>query len=301
MPKIAYVRKRFNLRTLDTIDQANAIIEEYAAQGFALTLRQLYYQFVARDLLPNTLRSYKNLGNVVNDARLAGRIDWDHIQDRTRNLMSIPHYENPQHAIQRARDRYEIDRWEHQEYRPEVWIEKDALVGVIEQVCDKYDVPYFSCRGYTSQSEMWRAAQRLQRHAERGQTPVVFHLGDHDPSGKDMTRDVLDRLQLFMGGVDLHRLALNLDQVHEFKPPPNPAKVTDSRVAAYISEFGHDSWELDALEPRVMSDLIEQHVKGLINEEQWNEDDERWNEQRDLLSAASSRWDKVEKFLKRKE
>jgi hypothetical protein len=199
MPKICYIAKRFNAEHQGLITLANSIIEDYHAQGYDLTLRQVYYQMVARDVIPNTMQSYKRLGGIIDDARLAGLIDWTAIVDRTRNLRSLSHWEDPAEIISSAASSYRIDKWANQSYRPEVWVEKDALVGVIGQVCERWDVPYFSCRGYTSSSEMWAASQRLKRHARKGQTPIIFHLGDHDPSGKDMTRDITSRLELFMG------------------------------------------------------------------------------------------------------
>jgi len=157
MPKIQYKHVQFKKSSLEIIAQAEAIINEYAGQGFSLTLRQLYYQFVARDLIPNKQTEYKRLGNVINEARLHGAIDWDSIVDRTRNLAAWRHEESPESALRRLAMNYGIDRWANQKVRPEVWIEKDALIGVIEGVCADLDVPYFSCRGYTSQSEMCRA------------------------------------------------------------------------------------------------------------------------------------------------
>jgi hypothetical protein len=77
-------------------------------------------------------------------------------------------------------------------------IEKDALVGVIEDVCRQWDVPYFSCRGYASQSEMWGAGQRLLERIRSGRKVQVIHLGDHDPSGLDMSRDIRERLATFI-------------------------------------------------------------------------------------------------------
>lgn len=294
MPKIRYVDRRFSRTSLAMIAKANEIIAEYEQQGFALTLRQLYYQFVARDIIPNSVKSYKNLGSVINDARLAGLIDWNHITDRTRSLRGNSHWSTPGDIIESAAESYRIDMWARQSYRPEVWIEKDALVGVIEDVCRELDVPYFSCRGYTSQSEMWVGAQRIEKWARRHrQMPVVFHFGDHDPSGKDMTRDIVDRLALFMGGVKLERLALNMDQIDRYAPPPNPAKTTDSRYAGYIAEFGEESWELDALEPRVIADLIRKAVTALQDAAIWNEDMERWRTERKLLRAASANWSRL--------
>lgn len=294
MPKICYVERRFSAASAAMIKKANEIIAEYQAQGFQLTLRQLYYQFIARDIIPNNVKSYKNLGSVVNDARLAGLIDWDHITDRTRSLRKNSHWDTPGDVIQSAANGYKIDMWARQKYRPEVWIEKDALIGVIEDVCERLDVPYFSCRGYTSQSEMWVGAQRIARWAKNTrQTPVIFHFGDHDPSGKDMTRDIVDRLALFMGGVELKRLALNMDQIEQYAPPPNPAKTTDSRAAAYIAEFGNDSWELDALEPQVITGLITGQVEKLKDKEKWAEDEVRWTHEHALLVKAADRWDEL--------
>lgn len=241
MPKIAYKSVNFRSASLDIIHDANTIIVDYQAQGFDLTLRQLYYQFVSRDLFPdswidqttgskNSERSYKKLGDIINDARLAGMIDWDAISDRTRFLRSDSHWTSPASIIRSAAYGYNLDKWQGQEYRPEVWIEKDALVGVIQGICDRYDVPYISCRGYMSQSEMWATGQRFLSHIEYGQVPYIIHLGDHDPSGKDMTDDIWKRLELFTDGYEgdkfyVKRIALNYDQVEQYNPPPNPTKM----------------------------------------------------------------------------
>jgi len=167
---------------------------------------------------------------------------------------------------------YHIDKWEGQEYRPEVWIEKDALIGIIEGVCNELDISYFSCRGYTSTSEMWGAAMRHRALLKSGQVPFVIHFGDHDPSGIDMSRDIADRLELFTTvRVNMNRIALTWEQIEYFSPPPNPTKVADSRAAAYMRSFGTESWELDALEPRFLVDLIKDQVARLRDDKLWNE------------------------------
>lgn len=272
MPLIEYIYKDFRADALDLIRTANLIIEDYDAQGYKLTLRQLYYQFVSRDIIPNTEKSYKRIGSIINDARLAGLIDWEAIEDRTRFLRHSAHWDKPADIIKDAAMQFRVDKWEGQTFRPEVWIEKDALIGVIERVCAELDIPYFSCRGYVSQSEMWAAAQRYEDIATNGQTPVILHFGDHDPSGIDMSRDIKDRIKMFLGDAfDLKRIALNRDQIDQYDPPPNPAKMTDSRYIGYIREHGENSWELDALEPRVIESLIRDKVL-------WLRDDDRWNE-----------------------
>ena len=268
--RIAYIEKSFRASSLETITQAESIIEEYGRQGFVLTLRQLYYQMVARALVPNTQRAYKRLGKLMTDARMIGMISWRAIEDRTRALQGNSHWANPASIMESAVAGYRIDKWSTQPHRVEVWIEKDALVGVISGICSQLDIDYFSCRGYTSVSAMWKAGRRLRGYIRRGQIPVILHFGDHDPSGIDMTRDILERLSLFAEAwLQVSRIALNMDQVEVYDPPPNPAKLTDSRIEGYIALYGHDSWELDALEPQVIVDLIETHVLNLREEEAW--------------------------------
>jgi hypothetical protein len=286
--KIEYVTKRFNAASLAVIENANKIIAEYEAQGFELTLRQLYYQFVSRNLIPNTQKEYKKLGATINDARLAGLVSWTAIVDRTRSLAGNSHWETPADIVKACASQFQIDKWGNQEYRVEVWIEKDALAGIAERICRFLDVSYFSCRGYTSQSEMWVAGMRLKKYAEKhNQTPVIIHLGDHDPSGIDMSRDIADRLEMFMGGMEVNRIALNMNQVLKYNPPPNPAKITDSRATKYIKLHGGESWELDALDPKVLSDLIEKTVLSYRDEKKWKQAVREENEHKKELERVA--------------
>lgn len=267
MPKIKYKDINFRDRSLDLINWVNEIVETYSDQGYNLTLRQLYYQFVARDIIPNNQKQYDNLGELVNNARLAGLVDWYAIEDRTRNVRNTFHWQNPSSLLQSAAQQFNINKWENQPTHVEVWVEKDALVEVIGKPAEAYDVPYFSCRGYVSQSEMWAAARRIERKLNEHERAVIIHLGDHDPSGKDMTRDIEERIQTFLINdgyfgecFSINRIALNMDQIERYNPPPNPAKLTDSRCGKYIREYGYESWELDALEPSVLDNLISETI-----------------------------------------
>ena len=295
--KICYVEKRFQSKSMDIIDQANEIIAEYQEEGMSLTLRQLYYQFVARDLIENTMRSYKRMGSIINDGRLAGLIDWNSIEDRTRSLYGVNCQTGPWSAIRRAVWSYHEDRWANQSVIIEAWIEKEALSGVISRICSQYQVDYFACKGYVSQSELHGAAMRHRRYEEEGKNVIVLHLGDHDPSGMDMTRDIEDRLSLFGASTEVRRIALSMAQIEQYSPPPNPAKTTDSRSTGYIEEFGDSSWELDALEPRVLRDLIEAHVLAERDEDQWEIDEAAEQASKDQLEAISDNYHEVIQFL----
>lgn len=328
MTKICYVPWSPQGDTLRTVQQANDICATYAVQGYDLTLRQLYYQFVARGLIPNQDKSYKRLGEVVNNARLAGLMDWSYITDRTRSLASLQHWEHPREIVEDAAQDWRVDHWADQDVRVEVWVEKEALAGIVARAAQRWDCPWFACRGYVSQSEMWAAAQRVGRHIENGQPVLVLHLGDHDPSGLDMTRDMTERMRMFLlqdylnmhrqmcgavssrevskdmdarcGGrqhFELRRIALNMDQVQQYDPPPNPAKVTDSRAAEYIARYGEYSWELDALDPAQLNNLITDSIKAEIDTDRWDAMLKQQGRKRKALKAVSQRWDEVAAFL----
>lgn len=280
---IKYQTIKIGEKKLVMIERINKIITEYAKKGFtSLTLRQVYYQFVARNWITNEKNSYRHVAAALDDGRLAGLVSWTAITDKTRNLQKNSSWESAREIVQDCEGWYQLDRWKNQDRRIEVWIEKDALLGVISGICSELDVPYFSCRGYTSQSEMWSAGMRLARHVGNNQDPLIIHLGDHDPSGIDMTRDVEARLSMFArGAVEVKRIALNRAQVDKYKCPENPAKLDDPRANGYIAEHGRHSWELDALDPELLVKLIktevlkhrdEKKLKLVLKEEEVNKE-----------------------------
>jgi len=321
MARELFVDKNFQAKSMLIIQRARDVLDKYQAKGMTLTLRQLYYQFVGHDLFLdkyvrkggkwvkltdemkaagvvgtiNAEPNYDMLGNLISDARLAGLIDWDAIEDRTRFLRGHTVFGNPSECISRAAERYRIDLWKGQPIRLEVWIEKDALIGVVSDVCSRYDINYFACKGYASQTELYNAGKRIAwRRQHHDQDTLVLHLGDHDPSGMDMTRDNQDRLSLFAGDfVDVKRIALNMPQVERYDPPPNPAKLTDCRAGNYIAEFGDLSWELDALEPEVIAALIDDEVQLLLD----SGDDEP--SRRDMWEERQAQFDKDKETLQK--
>lgn len=294
-----FINKRFRQSSLNLIQASLRITNAYSDAGYSMSLRQLYYRLVATDVIPNTVRSYKNLGNLISNARLAGLMDWDIIEDRTRGRRGQSHWNSPKSMMETAANLYHIDKWQNQDCRIEVWVEKEALIGVLERACYKYDVDYFACKGYVSQSEQWAAGKRLHRYNRENQRVVVIHLGDHDPSGLDMTRDNDDRLSMFSyyGNIEIKRIALNWDQIEQYDPPPDPAKITDTRFANYCSEFGEESWELDALEPDVIVKLIEDQIIEYRDPDKWKVMIKKEVEEKELLKRINKNWVKVNGYL----
>ncbi len=329
MAKRLYRGKNFRPEARALIAHANRIIGEYQAQGLTVTLRQLYYQFVSQDLLPNKQENYKRLGDIINDARLAGLVDWEAIEDVGRYIRENPHWESPNDILDVCSRQFRYDTWADQPVRPEVWVEKDALIGIIAQAAKEEDCVGFSCKGYTSATSINLAARRILERCKVSQKTVILHLGDHDPSGVAMTGDVRDRIremlandwyrevmvpagkrerskfgQIFEdmeaagGGFEVERIALHMEQVEEYNPPPNPAKETDPRFKKYQAQYGDTSWELDALRPDVLVDLIQTNIHRHRDEELWDRAVERRDEAKEELRLMAKRYQQVARFTR---
>lgn len=357
MARIDYTGKEFTGERGLVIDLAANYCRTFAAQGYSLTLRQLYYQFIGDDSFPESWRekgagsgttkniekNYKRLGKLLSDARLAGYIDWNHIKDRGRGVKgTVSGMSDPSEAFEDLS--FFMNRWEGQDTIVEVWVEKEALLEVIGRAAWRWDAPHFACKGYTSQTAMWEAAQRIRGYIEGGHRVKIIHLGDHDPSGIDMTRDVEDRMTDFIafdlaqdlgvshtfgdrldgdpwleaidayginpfeerdhrvgvfseGVFDVRRIALNMDQVEAYNPPPSPTKITDSRAQAYIDVHGHECWELDALNPSQLDSLVQNAVSAEIDLDVRNELLAREREGQNTLALIGAHYDEVAAFV----
>ena len=268
---------------LASITQINEILTDYKDQGYTLTLRQLYYQLVSRNIIPNEDKEYGKLSYVLKEARMAGLVDWSSIEDRVR-VPKIPYWvSGVDNAIDDTISQYRLDRMLGQDTYIEVWIEKDALSSVFYRVTRKYGIRLMVNRGFSSTSAMYTAANRFKYN--QGDLHILY-FGDHDPSGLDMVRDIEDRMIEFNVDLSVTHCALTMDQVNQYNPPPNPAKVKDPRAKNYIATYGSVSWELDALQPSVLEALVDERIKELID----------WDTYRDMLEQEEVDIKELESF-----
>ncbi len=270
--KQQYMRIVFKGEKWALIHEINEIVDSYRAQGFMLTARQIYYKLVTKNIISNKEQNYKLITKLINDAKLAGYIDWDMIEDRTRAFRGRQRWDSAADILASARDSFHMDMWAAQATRVFAIVEKDALVGILGRACHNYDVPLLSARGYPSGTVLRDFVVNYVLPFSERQHIHVIHLGDHDPSGLDMTRDLSERIGMFCGGnvnISMNRVALNKDQIEEKQPPPNPAKLTDSRAQQYIAQYGRSSWELDALEPEYLDQIITNEITSYIDETMW--------------------------------
>lgn len=252
-----------------------------AASPGAMTLRQLYYRFVAADLIENTQYQYDYLGEAIKEARLDGEILWNWIEDRTRSTDAGDHkkvrhtkrLKDNFQAFEDTAENYYRPRWEGQKYYVEAWVEKEALAGVFESVCRGLKVVSFPNRGYTSITMLKEAADRIRRKGRmNGKEAVILYFGDYDPSGQDIERNIREKLnETFDVEVDVERQALTRYQIDKYELPPQPAKKTDSRYEQFVEEHGDMAVELDALPPDELRDLIRDGVNAYFDEEYYED------------------------------
>lgn len=284
--------KSFRNENRVLLGKINKVLDEYAAQGYRLTLRQLYYQLVVQNILENKQRNYAKLSRILGEARMSGLVDWDVIEDRIRVPIFPNQFESVAHGIDTLIRAYRLDRWQEQENYVEVWVEKDALSGVLEPITRKYHVRLLVNRGYSSISAMHEAAQRLQEREDEGKNCYILYFGDHDPSGEDMVRDIEERQREFgLTNLEVRKIALTINQVKEYKPPPNPAKMSDPRATGYVAEHGYVSWELDALPPKVLNELLVESIEELLDSEKYDSIVEKEKEDKEAMAKFAKHYE----------
>lgn len=329
MAKIRFRKISLSKSNKEKLNQINDIISEYQEDGYVLTLRQLYYQLVTRDIIPNIQSEYAKLSKLLKEGRMAGIVDWDAIEDRLRKPSSPASWSNPKSILNAALNQYQKPRMDNQKNYLEVWVEKDALSGVLKRITEKYHVPIMINRGYSSVSAMFDSYERFKTAFDNSQKIKILYLGDYDPSGIDMIRDIRDRIKEFFTAEDFKKelldnfeyknndeynifldsldkkynddletifseneihhiaydeyfekwfqesfivepIALTRNQIDLYKPPPNPAKKTDPRAKDFIKKFGATSWEVDALPPQVLNEILESSIVSHVDLEIYN-------------------------------
>ena len=270
--------KKISSQRLALLEQAQTIIDHYQTLEIKMTLRQLHYQLVKGNIIENTVREYKKLGELLIDARYNGLVDWDAIEDRLRVPTMHSAWDNIDDLVKSAIYSYRLPRWRGQRHYLELFSEKDALSSVLAPIADKWHIHFCVNRGYSSATAMYDLSKRIAGQLELGRMVKILYLGDHDPSGLDMIRDIHTRITEFLKPRDtlsaikglfqkleVVHIALTMPQIKKYNPPPNPARITDPRAKAYIAQFGNVSWEVDALKPEVMMAIVDKAIEQYVD------------------------------------
>lgn len=262
------------------IDATNKITSQYTTR---LTLRQIYYRLVASQVIENKQSEYKYLSKVLTEARLEKKVPFANIEDRTRvpDVEYCNYWTAREWLVGMIKDAYNsilgysIPKWYKQTTFVEVWVEKDALRGLFREVCRELEVTLVTCKGYPSITLLKESADRIKRERRSRAVDklVILYFGDYDPSGRDIPRNVEERLKTdFHINFELDLIALTEEQILEYNLPPVPAKKSDSRTANFISEHGDQAVELDAIEPDVLQDLIRDAISKHYDDDKWDDE-----------------------------
>ncbi len=245
-------------QTVALIEAAYHILAEH----HPMTVRQVFYQLVSRQVLENSESAYKRLSAALVRARQEELIAWEWVEDRLRRPRAVSMWRDLADFAETASQAYRRDVWETQPIYLEAWLEKDALSGVFERVLSRYGVTLNVGRGYDGWASIKDAAER---YLKCGRDVTVLYFGDFDPSGEDMVRSLRERLAFFGCYPQIVKCALTADDVQRYNLPPNPTKRTDTRHKAFVERFGDLSVELDALPVEVLQERIRQEVEKRLD------------------------------------
>lgn len=259
----------------DIIRVALEVFEDYDTK---LTLRQLYYRLVSRKIFSNTLNSYKRLSRIMVKAREQGDVPINCLEDRSRRVLGRGDggYSSAEeflaHKLKSIRDSWKgftMPMWDDQPIRVLISLEKGALSRLVSKVANMYSVRTFPTRGYPSFTYVQRMASYVRRRL-KGKKTIVLYLGDFDPSGVDIERDLTERLDRYEAGdFVVKRIALTREQILEHQLPPLMVKKSDSRAPSFIAAYGDESVELDALDPNILQHLVADAIEDYIDKEAW--------------------------------
>ena len=262
-------------KTRVIIAHANQIVEQATDRGYRFTLRQVYYKLVKDNIIPNTPQAYKNLSVILDRARWNNFMDPNALEDLERPLYRSASWDDHDEFLESCMWGYRTDWWKNASTKVEIWTEKRAVTSIVSPIAREFGIPYLAMRGYGSFTALYRAYSRFI-----DESVDIIYVGDFDPSGKDMDRDIEERLwDMGSGGVDVVRVALTYEQVGEYNLIPQPTKLNDSRAKNWPYE---GSWELEALDDLVLSQLVREAVEERLPDD-WEERKKHDMDERNIL------------------
>ncbi len=245
-------------KTLILLEHIRQILEEYNP----MTLRQVYYQLVAKHVIDNKRSEYQKLSNTLVKGRQEGLIPWEFMEDRGRQPRAVSMWKDLLDFIDTVKTSYRKDVWTSQPVYIEVWLEKEALSGIFTDVTRQYGITLCVGRGYNS----WSAYKDASLRFDEIEKPVIIlYFGDFDPSGEDIFRAIKDSLEFFGTSPRIEKVALTAEDVIEYNLPPDFTKKTDSRTKSFIKEHGDIAVELDALPVKILQQKIRQAIEDNID------------------------------------
>lgn len=274
-------------RTRAEIQAVRDAIYAVVAEDHPMSVRQVFYQLVTRGVIDKTEREYKNtVVRLLGLMRRDGAIPFDWIADGTRWQRKPKSHSSLGAMLADQASLYRRDIWRDQDACVEVWLEKEALAGVLYRATAAWDVPLMVTRGYPSLSYLHNAAESIQWEEKPA---FLYYFGDHDPSGVDIPRKVEEDLREFAPDADItfDRVAVTPELIDELDLPTRPTKRTDSRSKNFVGE----SVEVDAIPPATLRSMVERCVEQHVDPERLAAAKEVEQAERDTLERFTTMLD----------
>jgi hypothetical protein len=254
-----------------------------------MTVRQVFYQATVRGIVEKSEVGYTRVQTDLVLMRRAGDLPYDWLADNTRWQRKPKTYSSIEHALESTAKFYRKDLWANADEYVEVWLEKDALAGVIYPITSMYDVPLMVARGYASLSFLHTAAEYIN---DLDVPAFIYHLGDFDPSGVNAGEKIEETLVELAPDAEIHfeRIAVTPAQIETWDLPTRPTKATDTRA----KNFGNISVELDAIEPDLLRSLVLAAIERHLPAKQFEILKIAENSERELLRAMVGQLNMVE-------
>ena len=271
-------------KSLDLIEAMYAAAE--TAQP--ITGRGIGYKLFTQGLIPSMGRAdMQRVYRLLKEARERDDIPWGFIVDETRELERASSWSDPAEYVQAVSRSYRRDFWLQQPSRVEVWSEKGTVRGVLAPVLDEYGVGFRAVHGFSSATMAYDVSNNDPDHPL-----IVLYVGDYDPSGMYMSKCDLPARFLKYGGnhITLERIALTSEQVAGLPSFPAQDKKKDPRYAWFVEHYGKTCWELDALDPNDLREIVEQAIQNEIEPVAWERCATVEEAEKESLRTVLDRW-----------
>lgn len=253
-------------KSLELLEQVQKVIESY---DFSLTLRQIYYQLVAKQIIPNQQKYYEKLSRLCVIGRDEGMLPEDAFADRLRKVDKPNSWDDLVDFMGTVKQAYRKDKWINQNAYIEIWTEKDALRGVISPITYEYDVSLMVVRGQVSRTAIYKGYNRFSQKLKEDKKCYLFYFGDFDPSGISIYNSFVERLKSYGEYdemIEFKRVALTPEQIEKYKLPQDPAKKSDPNYKKFVNQYGDNVVELDSLPPDALKNLIKNCIEAKVDD-----------------------------------
>jgi len=227
----------------------------------------LFYRLVGLRVIEKTEQAYKGLCSHLSKWRRSEEIPWSAFADNTRWHIRQETFNGIHDALKNTVESYRRNLWSTQTFYLEVWVEKDAIAGIVANTANSFGVPVFVARGFASLSSLYSAANTFREATDAGKTAVIYQLGDYDPSGVAAADSVLRAFRDdFKVDLEFIRVAVTEEQIRRLDLPTRPVKTSDSRAATWE---GGECVELDSMPPAEIRQLVESCIVQHIDAHEW--------------------------------